>query len=299
MCTFNPSTVQQEMKTIPIRKISPAPTEPKISQTLRIRKVEDVLGGKDMRQDIHRHNFFFVLALKKGKGNHLIDFTPYRVGSNCIFIMRPGQVHQLELKTGSTGYLMEFSMEFYHVHNRGTGNVLRKATASNLCEVDKKSFDKLDSILASIFQEYTDEKEGSHEIIRAQLDIFFIEYVRNRKQTKASSNNVSLYEQERLEEFLQLLETNLSSQKQISDYADMLNLSTYQLSAITKKALGKTPSEIQNEFIILESKRCLLATSDQVNQIAWHLGYEDPSYFIRFFKKHTGFSPEAFRANSI
>jgi AraC-like DNA-binding protein len=289
---------KKEMKTIPIRKISPTPTEPKISYTLRIRKVEDVLGGKDMRQDIHRHTFFFVLALKKGKGNHLIDFTPHKVRNDSIFMMRPGQVHQLELKAGSTGYIMEFSMEFYHVHDRGTGNMLRTATTSNSCVLNEKSFDRLNSILASIFQEYTEEKDGHHEIIRAQLDIFFIEYVRNRKHVKASSSNVSLYEQQRLEEFLQLLETNLSSQKQISDYADMLNLSTYQLGAITKKALGKTPSELQNEFIILESKRCLLATSDQVNQIAWHLGYEDPSYFIRFFKKHTGFSPETFRSNS-
>ncbi|HEX8279287.1 MAG TPA: helix-turn-helix domain-containing protein [Segetibacter sp.] len=34
-----------------------------------------------------------------------------------------------------------------------------------------------------------------------------------------------------------------------------------------------------------------------MNQIADHLGYEDVSYFIRFFKKHTGYSPEAFRYN--
>ena len=190
-------------------------------------------------------------------------------------------------------------MEFYHVHDRGTGNVLRKATTNNSCEVDEKAFKRLNSILASIFQEYSEEKEGSHEIIRAQLDIFFIEYIRNRKQSKPPSDKISLYEQERLEEFLQLLETNLSSQRQISDYADKLNLSTYQLGAITKKALGKTPSQLQNEYIILESKRCLLATSDQVNQIAWQLGFEDPSYFIRFFKKNTGFSPEVFRANSM
>ena len=78
----------------------------------------------------------------------------------------------------------------------------------------------------------------------------------------------------------------------------MLNLSTYQLNAITKTTLGKTCSDLINEYIILESKRYLLATSNQVNQIAYHLGYEDVSYFIRFFKKHTGYSPETFRHNS-
>ncbi len=75
----------------------------------------------------------------------------------------------------------------------------------------------------------------------------------------------------------------------------MMNLSAYQLNEITKVAVGKTPSELINEQIILEAKRYLLATPNQVKDIADHLGYEDVSYFIRFFKKHTGHSPEAFR----
>ena len=83
----------------------------------------------------------------------------------------------------------------------------------------------------------------------------------------------------------------------MSQYAEMMNLSTYQLNAITRTSLNKTPSELINELIILEAKRNLLATSNQVNQIADELGYEDVSYFIRFFKKHTGHSPEAFREN--
>lgn len=77
----------------------------------------------------------------------------------------------------------------------------------------------------------------------------------------------------------------------------MLHLTTYQLNAITKETLGKTGSQLINEQILLEAKRQLLSTSNQVNQIAYDLGYEDVSYFIRFFKKHIGNSPEIFRQN--
>jgi AraC family transcriptional activator of pobA len=272
------------MRSIPIREIKPAESEPGISRTFRIRDVSVLLQGKDMHQDLHRHNFFFVLAFEKGKGKHVIDFNPYKVSNNCVFIMRPGQVHELLLKAGCTGYLMEFNMEFYHVNDRGTGTMFRNAQ-------------KLHSILQHIFHEYKDQKAGYEEVIRAQLDIFFIELKRLRQHEDKSSDSTS-YERERLEEFLQLVRENISSKKQISEYADVLNISAYQLSSLTKNALGKTPSEVINDYIILESKRYLLATSDQVNQIAWHLGYEDPSYFIRFFKKHTGYSPEAFRSNS-
>lgn len=283
------------MKNIPIRQIKPAETEPKLSQTFRIRDLKTLLGGKDMAQELHRHNFFFILALAKGSGEHVIDFIPYKVSDHCIFIMRPGQVHQLSLKASCTGFLLEFNMEFYHLNDRGTSQTLRRATRTNLCALGKPQFDRLHAILSYIFQEYNDEKDGYKEVIRAQLDIFFIEFVRNRQMVRPDAHSGSAYEQERLEEFLQLIETNVSSKKQISEYANMLNVTPYQLASITKGILGKTPSDLINEHIILEAKRYLLATSDQVNQIAWHLGYEDHSYFIRFFKKHTGLSPDAFR----
>jgi YesN/AraC family two-component response regulator len=61
--------------------------------------------------------------------------------------------------------------------------------------------------------------------------------------------------------------------------------------------MAKTASELINEYIILEAKRYLLATPNQIKEIADQLGYEDVSYFIRFFRKQTGYSPEAFRHN--
>ena len=68
----------------------------------------------------------------------------------------------------------------------------------------------------------------------------------------------------------------------------MMNLSPYQLNEITKSSVGKTASELINEHIILETKRYLLATPNQVKEIADQLGYEDNSYFIRFFKNTPG-----------
>lgn len=286
-----------QMAHIPVRELRSHEHELELSQSFSIRDVADLLEGKDMVQELHRHNFFFVLALEKGKGRHEIDFTPYKVDDQSIFVMRPGQVHQLTLKTGSTGYLMAFDMTFYHRKDVEMKQVLRNATNSNFCKVEKKPFGKLNSILTYIFHEYHDKKDRYQDVIKANLDIFFIEFLRQSQHRQNLSGKSIPYEMERLEKFQEHIETHVATNKQVSAYADMLNLSVYQLNAITKKLLGKTPSEIINEFIILESKRYLLATADRVNQIAYRLGYEDPSYFIRFFKKHTGYSPEAFRAN--
>lgn len=285
------------MDRIPIRHINTTQKEPTFSENFSIRDVRDLLEGKDMVQELHRHDYFFILALKKGKGNHKIDFTSYKVCDNSFFFLRPGQVHQLELKAESTGYLMQFKTGFYFPEDKASRQLLRKASNKNLFQLDPKRFKKLFAILNYIFQEYTDKQEGYQEVIKANLGIFFIELIRHRQNRKSHSDSITLYKQERLEEFLELLETNFSKNKQVSEYAEMLHLTIYQLNAITKSTLGKTCSELINESIILESKRYLLATSNQVNQIADHLGYEDISYFIRFFKKHTGYSPEVFRHN--
>ncbi len=284
------------MKKIPVRKINTTQEDQNLSEGFDIRDIKDVLHGKDMNHELHRHDYFFILALKKGNGIHEIDFVPYKVDDYSIFFIRPGQVHQLHLKAGSTGYLMEFKPNFYYPQDKLSNQLLHKVSNKNLCQLDANKLKKLFSVLTDTFQEYSDKKEGYQEIIKANLSIFFIELVRHRKNNgDGNSNNLNLYEQERLEKLLELIEKHISNNKQVSQYADMLNLSTYQLNAITKITLGKTCSDVINEYIILESKRYLLATSNQVNQIAYHLGYEDVSYFIRFFKKHTGYSPETFR----
>jgi len=285
------------MDRIPIRQIKTAQKASDFSESFSIRDVRDLLAGKDMIQDLHRHDFFHILALEKGTGNHEIDFLSYEVCDHSVFFMRPGQVHQLTLKAGSTGYLMEFKTDFYYPHNKVSNQLLRRASKKNLCQLDANKFKKLLSILSSILQEYTDKQEGYHEVIKANMGIFFIELIRHKQNEEVLSNNNTPYNQERLEEFLELLETHVFSQKQVSQYAAILNLSSFQLNAITKATLGKTCSELINEYVVLESKRYLLATSNQVNQIADHLGYEDISYFTRFFKKQTGYSPEAFRNN--
>jgi AraC family transcriptional activator of pobA len=281
------------METIPIRSITATQKEPNSSEGFSIRDVRSLLAGKNMVPELHRHDFFYILALRKGAGTHAIDFTSYDICDHSLFFTRPGQVHQLSLKPGSTGYLVVFKGDFYYPQDKVSRQLLRKAGNMNFYQFDAHRFKKLLSILNYTFQEYTDKQEGYQEVIKANLGILFIELV--RQHSKEFPKNVNLYTQQRLEEFLELLETDIFRHKQVSHYAGLLNLSSYQLNTITKTTLGKTCSELINEYIILESKRYLLATTNLVNQVADHLGYEDVSYFIRFFKKHTGYSPEAFR----
>ena len=284
------------MKSFPVRQITLS-HERVISGRFKIRAVEDILGGEDLLHEFHRHDFFFVLALEKGDGTHEVDFTPYKLHDNSIFFLRPGQVHRLELKAGSTGFLMEFDTAFYHPVDNTANQRLTKASNKTFCAFENSRFKKLLSLLKYMFDEDREKQEGYVEVIKANLDVFFIEYLRQSRNPDGSSKNARSYTQERFEDFLGLLGPHITSKKQVSQYADLLSLSIYQLNAITKTIIGKPASELINEQIILEAKRYLLATPNQVKDIADHLGYEDISYFIRFFKKHTSYSPESFRKN--
>ncbi|RZL01879.1 MAG: helix-turn-helix domain-containing protein, partial [Rubrivivax sp.] len=221
----------------------------------------------------------------------------YTVHPCSIFILRPGQVHRLELAGNSRGFLMEFDLSFYQPKNCIKEHGWRKVSTKNYCRAEISGFKKLHTSLTCILEEYSGKKEGYLEAIKAHLNLFFIEYLRQSSNPASITKGDSSYMQDRFDALLHLLEANITTKKNVSEYAGMLNLSAYQLNAITKTAVGKTVSDLINEQIILEAKRILLATSHQVKDIAYDLGYEDISYFIRFFKKHTGQSPEAFRRN--
>lgn len=285
------------MKTIPVRHISATQTEPVSEGRFKIRDIQEVLDGKDLVHDLHRHDFFFILALQKGEGIHEIDFVSYIVHNHSIFILRPGQVHQLQLKSGCKGFLLEFDSSFYYPKDTVTNQRLVRAGNKNYCEFEENRFQKLLNILDCMFNEFIQKQEGYIAVIKANLDIFFVEFIRQSISIKGEPGNKHSYAQERYEDFLEQLELHISTHKQVSQYADMLNLSIYQLNAITKAIAGNAASEVINKQIVLEAKRYLLGTSNQVKDIADILGYEDISYFIRFFKKHTGYSPDLFRKN--
>lgn len=283
------------MKTIPVRKLASQYTELRDPGQFSIRKIETVSGGKDIVHALHRHDFFLVLVLGKGAGTHEIDFIAYPVRDRSVFILRPGQVHRLELKASSTGFIIEFDPAFYPTPNTGMHPRWKNASGNNCCRPAPEAFKKMEAVLDGIREEFEHQEEGYADAIKAGLDLFLITYSRHCGQQPPGAKPANQYSRQRFGELLDLLENNFRTKKKASHYAALMRLSLYQLNAITKIAAGKPVSVLIHERLILEANRYLLATPNQVKDIADQLGFEDVSYFIRFFRKHTGLSPDAFR----
>ncbi|OJV12941.1 MAG: AraC family transcriptional regulator [Dyadobacter sp. 50-39] len=80
------------------------------------------------------------------------------------------------------------------------------------------------------------------------------------------------------------------------DYADQLSIHVNYLNKVLKEITGKTTTELITDRIIKESKILLKHTDWNVAEIAYSLGFEEPSHFNNVFKKHTALSPRAFRS---
>ncbi|MCQ4141903.1 helix-turn-helix transcriptional regulator [Chryseobacterium sp. EO14] len=285
------------MQAIPVRHIKSSIKEPDTSEEFIIWSLSDLLSGKDMVQELHRHSFYFILIIENGTGDHIIDFTPCPVNSQSVHIMRPGQVHELKLQSDCKGYLLQFTDEFCLNYDTETKQILKKISRKDYYLSESDTFEKIVFFMKTIFQEAS-RKEFKHRYaIRTNLQLFFVELYRQGYSSVDIPDEETSYRLERLEVFRELIAEHNSNHKQVRWYAGKMNLTVYQLNSITKTILGKSSSEIINDYILLEAKRYLLATTNQINQISWYLGYEDVSYFIRFFKKHMGYSPEAFRSH--
>jgi AraC-like DNA-binding protein len=279
------------MKKIPVRAIGSPGSAPKVAADFRIRDLREITLGKERVEDFHRHDFYYILVLEKGRGLHEIDFVSYPVANHTVFLVVPGQVHRLTLGAGCTGYLLQFQAAF--MRRNSSRALLRRAGYTTFHPLDAAGFKKISFPLQQMLEEYTAKQEGYEEVIQASFDIFFVELARHR--AASGDQHTYAHTHERLVSFQDLLRQHIGNYKQVTEYAELLHISSYQLNALTRTFLNKTASEVIQDFVVLEAKRCLLGTTHQVKEIAYRLGYEDVSYFIRFFKKQTGSTPEAFR----
>ena len=96
-------------------------------------------------------------------------------------------------------------------------------------------------------------------------------------------------------EFRRLVEQEFTRLHTVQDYADRLNVAVRTLNKCVNECSQKSPLAFINDRIVLEAKRMVRHTNMMIKEIAYELGYEDPSYFVKLFKRQTGHLPSDFR----
>lgn len=163
---------------------------------------------------------------------------------------------------------------------------------------DKEIIRPITGLMEACQALYKDSTNRFRESIALNLlQIFFlhtydkVQRLFTKEQIEGSNRKEELFKK-----FINLVHTHCSTQRDVAFYAEQLCISTRYLSNITKEIGTTTAKEIIDGFLILELKVALQSTDLSLKEIAEKYRFPDQSFFGRFFKKHTGMSPKAFRA---
>ncbi|MET4141074.1 AraC family transcriptional regulator [Pedobacter sp. UYP1] len=252
----------------------------------------------------HIHSFYQVLWFYEGEGAHFVDFKKYEVHPNTLFFIGKNQVHYFDEYLGYEGIMIHFNERFL-VQNENDINFFLKYNLFNdpyqqpFCKISAQAEKDLNMLMSQINTELSKaDGFGQLELLRSYLNAFLIFAHREKANPHLNKENKLYATDEKhlqLLRFIDLVESNYHGNLTISEYAALLNISSKTLTELTNKIIFKTPSMIIQERVMIEAQRLLTHSGLNVNQIGYKLGFEDPSYFVKYFKKYAKLSPGEFR----
>ncbi len=250
----------------------------------------------------HSHSFYQIIWFYNDQGKHFIDFKAYPIASDKLFFIAKNQVHYFEHREDYNGIVLHFNESFLIQKEKDIEVFINY----NLFNNEDSPFFQISRSIKLEFVRYMDQLKseinnvsdfGHQAILSNTLKSFLIRIEREKRKISGSgimSNEDSML----FLQFRKLVEAKYKENISISAYAKELNLSTKTLNSLVKSKTGKTTSQVLKQRVILEAKRQLCHSKSLVNEIGYDLGFQDPSYFVKFFKKHVKSTPSEFR-NSI
>ncbi|MFT4072053.1 MAG: AraC family transcriptional regulator [Dysgonamonadaceae bacterium] len=244
-------------------------------------------------------NGFAFLLCVEGEGEVSINLKEYTLTRNVLVCVLPGFI--FEVKKISEDFHLEyifFSLDFFTELRMFLRVELPIAIEENpsiqLDEEKKTLLMEYHSLISSRNSKPDQPYQAKiiRNLIRALLyEITTLHSSRNQESRAGHSRN-----EEITFLFGQCLYKNYLKERSVEFYASKLYITPKHLAKVIKATLGKNPLQLINEMVILHSKALLKSTNMTIAQISQELEFSSSSFFGRFFKKHTGMTPAAYRA---
>lgn len=245
----------------------------------------------------HRAEFYQILWFQKGSPTHLVDFNPIKIKPNSLLFVNKNSVQLFDNETSFSGKIILFTDSFFCKSEMDTKFIRSSILFNDLLAISQINVSN--SIFATIFQQLETELKNlkdnyQSDILRNNLRNLLLQSERERR----NQNFIELKKDADFDYSLilkDLLDKNFISHKKVSFYCQKMHLTSKRLNQATTKIFGKTPKEIIDDRVLLEAKRILAHTNESIKEIAFSLGFEEPTNFIKYFKKHTDKTPVEFR----
>lgn len=245
----------------------------------------------------HSHETYITVLFTQGHGIHQIDFKSYPVSPGDVFLLSPGQVHSWSLSPDTDGFIFfhteAYYNSFFQDHKIDHFPFFFLSHNYPLIQLEEE-LRETENWFTQLYEEYWQEYPRKDFRMVSLINLVYIGLSRKYRHEVVREENEN---QVRIRKLYQLVDLYYKDKKLPNDYAEMLNMTTRHLGRICHEVTGRTTSDLIHDRILLEAKRLLIHGPDSISLIAYELGYDDVSYFIRFFRKKTGISPKQFRLN--
>jgi len=244
---------------------------------------------------------FNIFWIEEGSGTYQIDFQSFTIKNGGIFFLSPGQVFQVESEQVKSGYQISFDKEFYCVETHGKEiacngvlfNNVHRAAAIQLADNDIPVFKQ---IMQNMIQEFENPGPAHREMLETYLRMFLIQSLRKLDELQVPLEKTTDEGNRLVSDFIALIEKHYRKIHSVAEYAELLFISPKSLAKRLKALNYNTPTELIRDRIMLQAKRDLRYSNRSIKEIAFDLGFDDPAYFTRLFKKAVQQSPQAYRS---
>ncbi|PHN05742.1 helix-turn-helix domain-containing protein [Flavilitoribacter nigricans] len=258
---------------------------------------------------VYSRKEFYKICLTTGKSKiHYADRS-FEADGTILFFGNPHIPYSWEtLSTKYVGYTCLFSEDFLDPHNRTESlqqSPLFKLGGTPILEIS----DEQRSFLNSIFQKMIEEQQSDYahkdDLIRNYINLILHESMKlqpskNYDQHKNAAVRLTNVFMELLERQFPIESPDRPLQlKSAKDYAENLSVHVNHLNRSVKEVTGKPTTALISDRIIGEAKAILQHTTWNISEVAFALGFDYPTYFNNFFKRHTGSSPSTFRQAEV
>ena len=245
--------------------------------------------------DAHRDDHYLFLLMEKGKGRGMVDFQVFNLKGNNLLLILPGQVHKYSRVSKDTeGWFLAMDTGLIPDEFRAVLEdpllALRPINPGAPCmEQMKRCLELAHDLDQQTATGYS--KRAVYSLLTTFVAMVTNIYAQQRDMPIGKRSRPQVITRD----FRALLTQEYKKLKSPGDYAAALHLSLSYLNEAVKEATGFTVTYWIHQEVMLEAKRLLYHSSCTVKEIAYELGYEDPTYFSRLFKKTVGKTPGEFR----
>lgn len=255
-----------------------------------------------------RINAFFLLICKQGRGTISINLTDHEIRENTIFINQPNNIlhipKQEEKGPVRSGVMIGFDQEMPREVNFDIKQFLPlalKLKDTPVINISEEECDELLHIVKHLGTEILEAQEEpfQNEVIRSYFQLFFFKLCRAMSRALNAQplpeTSVKSRNEEYFQRFMQVLSENYRRERSLGFYASQLCITPKYLTTLIKKVSGRSASEWIDQYVTLEAKNLLRYSTMSIQEVAYHLNFANQSFFGKYFKHQTGYSPSAYK----